>query len=146
MSQEESTSQFRKNVFYNLLTFLTTVLLGLWLPPLLINELSVEAYSLIPISMAIAAYMLVFTVVINGTLAKFLSIELHDDQGQGSKTYTTTIVALSCVLIVLLPFLIFAVIYIDQLISIPEGLLEEARLMFALIFGAFIFNTYAIIF
>ena len=139
-------SQAKKNIIFNIITFLITVIIGVWLPPYLISKLGVGTYGLVPISMSIISYMLIFTVSINGTISRFLALDFNSDKNNTSITFSTAFYAILFITIATLPLGIYFSLDISSFLSIPEGSITDASTMFLLVISSFFINSFSSLF
>lgn len=133
--------QTKKNIVYNLLTFLITVIIGIWLPPFLIKRLGIEAYGLIPIAMSITSFMMLITISINGTLSRFLSIDFEDSNEAASQTMSTAFYAILVFTICLIPFIFFFSFNSHIFLDIPQNFLNNAKYLFLTVLLSFLLNA-----
>ena len=70
-------TQVPKNLFVNILSFVSSILIGLWLTPYMIGHLGLAAYGLIPLAMFFSQYIGVILNAINMSINRFLLITLQ---------------------------------------------------------------------
>src|SRR5690606_29492052 len=110
--------QTKINLIYNAITFVINALIGLVLPSFLIKELGISTYSLIPISMSITSFMVVFTIAINGTLSRFLSVDLENNEKNVNKTFVTSFYLLIGIFMFFLPLIVYFLIFPQRFLDI----------------------------
>jgi O-antigen/teichoic acid export membrane protein len=137
----------KRNIVSNIVVFLLNAIIGIWLPPFLISRLGVGAYGLIPLATAIIGYVSLITVAINGSLARFLSMDIHSgDQDKASKTFNTASTSLGILFLFITPFLIWFCFNISRFISVPAGVESSATILFLCASAAFILSAFTSVF
>lgn len=132
-----------RNLTTNILNFLVNILIGLWLPPFIINRLGVEAYGLIPLANSISTYALIISISINGSIARYLILDVeNNDFEEANKTFNSALWGLSAILLLLTPILIISAFYIHHFINIPIDLIEDANLLFLFVFISFVITNF----
>lgn len=112
------------------------------LPPYIIAKIGIGAYGLIPLANSISAYALIIAITINGTIARYLILDVaNNDFFNANKTFNTAFWGLVCILLILLPILIYVSFNIENFINIPKEIINEAHWLFLLIFISFIITT-----
>ena len=122
------------------------VVIGIWLPPFLINELGVDAYGLIPVSMSLTSVMLIITISINGTLSRFLSIDFEDGNLKANKTFNTAFYSMTALVLLLLPLAIFFSFNSEKFLNIPDRLIKDSNWLFFTVLMAFLLNAFSSLF
>ena len=137
----------KKNLFSNIMVFFLNGVIGFWLPPYLIKTLGIGAYGIIPLATTIIGYAALVTVGINGSLSRFLAIDLADGRKEEANyTFNTALASLSSLLIFLLPLLIIFSFNIESFISLPEGMEKDASRLFICVSVAFILTSLTAVF
>lgn len=138
--------QTKINLIYNAITFVINALIGLVLPSFLIKELGISTYSLIPISMSITSFMVVFTIAINGTLSRFLSVDLENNEKNVNKTFVTSFYLLIGIFMFFLPLIVYFLIFPQRFLDINPKDIHDAQLLFIYTITAFITNSFGSLF
>ncbi|GAA4785519.1 MATE family efflux transporter [Olivibacter ginsenosidimutans] len=136
-----------KNLLSNITLFFLNGVIGFWLPPFLIKQLGVGTYGLIPLATTMIGYASLVTVGINGSLSRFLAIDLEkDDSEDANYTFNSAFTALSVILIILTPFLIYFSLNVSSFISLPDGAESDASIQFLCVSIAFIMTSFTAVF
>lgn len=133
-------SQVRRNLYTNIISLFINVIVGLYYTPYLIKELGLAAYGIVPLTMIINQYINVLTSSLTGSLARFYTIKLQQNDFQkASSVLTTVLILLGFILLVFIPILAILIYNINNLFSIPQRLLTSTRwLFFFTLFSFFI--------
>ncbi|MBL3654833.1 oligosaccharide flippase family protein [Fulvivirga sediminis] len=136
-----------RNLLSNLVVFAINIFIGLWLPPFIVNRLGVGAYGLIPLASSIGNYAMIVAVVINGSVARYLMLDLaKSDYQLANKTFNTCFGALTILFLVLTPLLYLFSFNIEYFINVPDDLIVQGHYLFIGIFCSFILSTYTSLF
>jgi len=139
--------QIPKNLFINIASFVTTVVIGIWLTPYLLKHLGIVAYGFIPLAMFLSQYVSIILNAINMSINRFLLISLQKKQDKDANEVFNTALVIIFVFIVL-QALIMAVILFDitQFFTIPKELVVDATWLFGLTFIGFSISLFRSIF
>lgn len=130
--------QFTKNLLINIFAFISNILIGLWLTPYLINHLGLIAYGLIPLAMFFSQYIGVIINSINMSINRFLLLALRqNDDDSGNKIFSTSIVIISLFIFFQALIMLFVILNINIVFTIPDDLLNDATWLFGLTFAGF---------
>ena len=130
--------QVPKNLFVNIFSFFSTVVIGLWLTPYLLKSLGIVAYGLIPLAMFLSQYVSVVLNAINMSIGRFLLISLQKEEyTESNEIFNTSLVIVT--FFVFIQLLIMATILFDisYFFEIPNNLVEDAVWLFGLTFIGF---------
>lgn len=131
-----------RNITTNFLIFFISILIGLLLPPFIIDKLGVEAYGLIPLANSLSSYALIIAITINGTIARYLILDVsNNDYTNANKTFNTAFWSLAGILLILSPVLAYLSFNIEDYINLPNEIINEAHWLFFLIFASFIITN-----
>ena len=135
---ENPHKKFSINVISNILAYSISLLIGFWFTPYLIRTLGVAAYGLIPLASSITLYFSLITLSINGSVGRFLTIDLQNNNyDEANITFNTAFVGLIVIAIVSLPFLLAMVIAVPYVFQIPIGSENSSKILFLLVFLSF---------
>lgn len=105
------------------------------------------AYGLIPLATSIIGYVAFITVAINGSLSRFMALEIADkNYSKASSTFNTALSSLGVMLVSLCPFLIYFALNITNFISVPPNLGGQASFLFICVIISFILSTFTSVF
>ncbi|MFC0317867.1 MULTISPECIES: oligosaccharide flippase family protein [Olivibacter] len=134
-----NTTALKKNLLSNGALFILNGIIGFWLPPYLIKKLGVGAYGMIPLATTIIGYASVITVGINGALSRFMALSKEQEGDEGSsQVFNTAFIAISGLLLLLIPFFIIVSTHIDKLVSVPAAYAKDTVRLFLCVSCSFI--------
>lgn len=135
MEFEDSNKQLVKNIFFNGLNFLVSIINGLLITPLIFNKLGKEPFVIIQLTISISMYATLFANSLNESLSLILVLkkELSKNIIYSSATFIYLILVLSFI-----PF-IFAIVYFSEFIfSISETYIYDSKVLLGLNLISFI--------
>lgn len=135
----------RKQIALNLIANIISVLIGLlisfFLTPYIVQTLGKDAYSFVPISNNFISYMSIFTLSMTSMTSRFVTIKFHSDDFESATEYFTTSFFSNLIMSLFVTIMsIFLVIFLDKIIVIPNGMVLDIKMLFAIMFFGFIFN------
>jgi len=135
--------QVTNNLVVNILSFLVNILIGIWITPYLVHSLGKVAYGLVPLTLVINRYIGVATTALTSSFTRFYVIALQQGKTNEAKKYfNTSFFSILAFTIFFIPVIYFFTIKINSFITIPNGLLKEARLLFSLTLGSFFISIF----
>ena len=142
---KDSTSKHRRfaaNLTSNLANFSLNILIGFWFTPYLIRHLGIANYGLIPLATVVVSYMSIFTLSINSSVSRFLTVALNrEDSGEANRLFNTSLFSLLAMSGVLLLLVLGGSIWVDKFLNVPPGAEQQVRILFAFAGVAFLINA-----
>ncbi|KQS30693.1 hypothetical protein ASG33_09890 [Dyadobacter sp. Leaf189] len=121
--------------------------MSFWLPPFLISRLGIDAFGMIPLSTALISYAGLITIAVNGSLSRFLSLDLaNDNHKQANITFNTAFVSLLALVAILVPLLGIFSFNVASFLSIPTHIVQEGIVLFICTSIAFLVSTFTSLF
>lgn len=134
--------RFRTNFISNVGFFAINILIGLWYTPYLIKHLGTASYGIIPLVKTITGYMLVLTNSINAAVSRYIMLSLSNgDHDEANAYFNTSLFGSIFVIIFLLPVIVAVTFYLEAIVKLPPGQMQQARLLFLFVAFAFLMNT-----
>lgn len=130
------------NIVMNLVTFAITIVIGLFITPVVVEALGGEAYGFVGLAQNFVNYAALITVALNAMASRFVSIEIYKgDYSEANKYFTSTFFANLILMLVMLPVLSGVVWKLEKLIDIPNQLVTDVKIAFAITFLQFLLNV-----
>lgn len=130
------------NIVANLLSFAITIIISLFITPIIVNTLGGEAYGFVGLAQNFVNYAALITVALNAMASRFVSIEIYKgDYSEANKYFTSTFFANLILMLVMLPVLSGVVWKLEKLIDIPNQLVTDVKIAFAITFLQFLLNV-----
>jgi membrane protein EpsK len=132
-------SKFISNVSSNVAVYVVNLLIAMWMTPYLIRHLGVTLFGLVPLANSVTSYLSLLTLSLNGAVGRFLAIDLQKgDHETANRTFNTSLVGVSTIALVLLPFLALFSYLVPRIFDVPPGGTRSAQLLFFFILLSFL--------
>jgi len=151
-----TTTQFKKQLPRNALmkgiSFVSALVVGLWLVPYLVNQMGTAAYGLVPLAGLLTQYVGIISNCLAQSVTRFLTIELRKDGGKPNAVFNSAIALFTALAVLQAPLFFLAIAYMQKIFTIPENLLFDATILlscsavsylFTLIGGVFQVSTFS---
>ena len=114
------------NIVANLLSFAITIIISLFITPIIVDALGSEAYGYVGLAGNFVNYAALITVALNSMASRFVSIEIYKgDYKEANKYFTSVFFANLLIALVMLPVFCGIVWKLENLIEIPERLVSD---------------------
>ena len=142
MSADTTTKQFKKQLPRNLImkaaSFGTSVLVGLWLVPYLIDHLGVAAYGMVPLAAIFTQYVGLIANSIKMPVARFITLAYRGEDEDSLVIFNTAFFTYLGLAILQIPVCVLAYSYVDAIIDIPESLHRDVEVLLACSFATYL--------
>lgn len=139
--------QVPKNLFINLFSFVSTVVIGLWLTPYLLKHLGIVAYGLVPLAMFLSQYISVILNSINMSINRFLLISLQKEEDkEANEIFNTSFVIITFFMLIQALIMYIILFDITYFFEIPENLIIDSMWLFGLTFIGFSISLFRAVF
>lgn len=127
-------SNYKTNLFSNVMIFVLNIIIGLLLPSFFVKSLGVAVFGIVSIGLSLYSYVNIITIAINGSLSRFLMMDMQRDDVEGiNRTFNTAFwTQLFTIVVLVIPVFLFCIFYVDRLLNIPTGLVSDTRALFIL--------------
>lgn len=126
-------NQIVLNLFASILFFAVNLSISFFITPLIVNKLGAEAYGFIGLTNNIVNYASVATAAVNSVSGRFLIIKLNQNDIKGANEYFNSIFLTNLIMSAILSvFSLVTVINIQHVMNIPQNLITDVRITFAL--------------
>lgn len=125
--------QIAKNLFFNGSTFVINFIISFFFTPYLIRTVGKEAYSFFPLVNNIIGYSSILTTAVGSMAGRFITMHIYRDDMEGANEYLNSMWVANLILSVFFTILsVFCVVYIGDILTVPEYLLDDVRWLFGL--------------
>lgn len=131
-SQDDVKSRFAMNVGTNIAYVAANTLLMVWYIPFLVKHLGMAAFGMIPLANSLVMYASVLSSSLEVSTNRFLAIDLNQGKSDNAiRTFNTSLVlSVAACCLLLIPAGVVTYLY-PVLFSVPAGMEQETRLLFA---------------
>lgn len=135
------------NMSSNFLALAVTFGISFFLSPYIVETVGVEAYGFVGLANNFISYASLITVALNALSGRFITIAIHEgDYGKANRYYSSVFLANCAISLVLLIIGTAVWVFLEHLISIPEDILWDVKLLFAALFLNCIISTIGSVF
>lgn len=129
------------NIMASISVFVVNTGINFFLSPFIVENLGVSANGFIQLANNFVSYASLITIALTSMSARFITIEIHRGNLEKAKTYYSSVFIGNLIILsfIVIPILMF-IIFIDQFIIIPTGLINSVKLLFTLVFINFFIN------
>lgn len=139
--------QIIRNICFNLINFVINMIVGIILTPYLIKHMGIVAYGMVPLAMFITSYIGVLTQSLTASVNRCLINALHNGNNlEVNLIFNTALILMIVLIVVIGAILIWPIVNIGYLISVPEILLNETTTLFLSILVAFFISLISSVF
>lgn len=133
MARSEN-SQLAINMFAQAAVFMISLCITFFLTPFIVKNLGVETYGFVGLSNNIIDYMQVITIALNSMAGRFITIEYHKGNLLRANKYFTSVFYANCLFsAVFFTFSLLLMCYLEYIITIPDNLIFDVKLLFLLL-------------
>lgn len=127
--------QLASNLVFNTASFAINFVISFFFTPYLIKTVGKEAYSFFPLVNNIIGYSSILTAAVGSMGGRFITMSFYQDDKEGANQYFNSVWVANIFLSILLTIVsVFAVIFISDILTVPEHLKTEVQWLFT--FGA----------
>lgn len=134
--------QHAVNVTASLINMMVTLVVGLWLSPFIVRTIGVEANGFVTLANNFIAYATVIRSALNSMGSRFLTMAYYRNDKKKFETYYSSLFFADLILAIVLGFVGAACVWkLEVLLEIPENLVSDVKILFAVLFANFIIAT-----
>lgn len=125
------------NIITNILVFLLSVVINLFLTPFYIDTVGIEGLGLLRLALTIPMYTSLVTIFISGAVTRYLVIALQQHNiKQANSILSTSFLSLVLLIVVLIPVMLLIFLNLDLFLNVPINFQNEVFLLFVAVFSA----------
>ncbi|EFI70849.1 MULTISPECIES: hypothetical protein [Segatella] len=128
---QSENKQIARNLIFNIISFGVNIFISLFFTPYLIRTLGKEAYSFFPLVNNIINFNNILTAAVGSMAGRFITMKFYKNDIEGANQYFNSIWVANIVLSIFFTIVsIFAIVFIANILTVPDILLTDVRLMF----------------
>jgi O-antigen/teichoic acid export membrane protein len=129
------------NLCANVGTMVVSMGVAAWYVPFLIHQLGPAAYGMIPLISSVTSYLALITLALNSAVGRTLTIALENrDESAANRVFNTAFWSGLFLSLVLLAPIGLGIVFLNQLLIVPEGYLTQVRILALFVAAAFLLN------
>ena len=138
MTDKDSEKKFFSKVSLNMVTNITRVvvmaLVGFLMVPYYIDQFGLATYAILPLATSITTYVLVASESLADSFTRFMLMAIHkEDRNEIERTYSSAVIGMIRIILILLPIVILISIVSPYLFSVAGNGKFEVQMMFFLV-------------
>lgn len=135
------------NLIASIISFCINIGINFLLTPFIVKKLGNVAYGYIGLSINFISYATVITIALNSVASRFVTISLHKKDEIGANIYFNSVLIANIITAIILSIIsVITVINIERILIIPEYLVNDVKVTFALVFANFIITVITAVF
>lgn len=124
--------QLSINIVASIATYVVQYAISLVLTPYIVKELGVAAYGFVGLSTQIIGYSSLITIALNSMAGRFISIEYYKGNIEKANKYFSSVFYGNLIIgAIMFAVSCLMVIFLDQIINIPQNLVSDVKMLFA---------------
>lgn len=129
------------NMIFNVAAFLLNLGLNFFVTPYITKKFGSEAYGFVRLANDFANYATIFSIAINSMASRFIMLEMAKGNMEEANRYYSSVTLANIILagILVIPSGL-CVYFADKLLDVPQVLIFEVQVTFAITFGNFLFK------
>jgi len=137
--------QLSRNLILNAIFFVLNMLIGMALVPYFIGNLGADAYSCIGLAISYTGWSAIVIISLNSVISRYLTVDLQkNDYESANKTFNTSIIGLSALIVLMIPILVIIAFNITHIITIRPGVSgEDVSWLFLGVFVSTLISTWS---
>lgn len=129
---EIGNKQMAKNLIFNIVSFAINLIISFIFTPYLIKVVGKEAYSFFPLVNNLIGYSAIITTAVGSMAGRFITMQIYGNNIEAANCYFNTVWIANIALSIIFSFLfLLGIIYISDILTIPEYLILDVQWLFA---------------
>ena len=147
MSINMGKKQNYKNIAMNIVAFIVQFFISFYISPLIVSKVGASAYGFIGLANDFVSYAAIIATVFNSVASRFIANSFYKEDYTTANYYFNSLIAANIVISAILGVAgVLLVPNLDKVLSIPNTLVFDVKLTFALIFVSYIISLLTLVF
>ena len=130
------------NLIATIVQFGLSLLISFFLSPFIVKNLGAEANGFVTMANNFTAYFSVIIVALNGMASRFIAVSYHRGEKEKANLYYSSLFWGDLILTIVFSVIsIFFVYNLEMVINISSGLVDDVKILFALIFANYLIGV-----
>ena len=136
-----------KNLTMNIAAFMIQFIISFYISPTIVGKVGASAYGFIGLANDFVSYAAIISSVFNSVASRFIANAFYQKKYQEANHYFNSLIVANLIISgVMAGVSIVVVANLQNFLSIPENLIFDVKLTFALIFGSYIIQLLSLVF
>lgn len=147
MNIKTGNKQTMKNIILNILAFGVQFIISFFVSPRVVGKVGATAYGFLSLANGFTSYATILTTVFNSVAARFIANAFYKKKYDEANSYYNSLIAANFVISIMLAVVgALFVPNISRLLSVPESILVDVEITFALVFVSYIISVLTLAF
>lgn len=130
------------NVVINLVSFAITIIISLFITPIVVETLGSEAYGFVGLAQNFVSYATLVTIALNSMASRFVSIEIYKNNYYKANRYFSSVFYANLLIAIVLTPILFGIAWkLEKFVQIPIQMQADVKITFAITFLQFIISV-----
>lgn len=140
-------SQLFINLFCQIFFVVTNMAISFFLVPFILKKLGADAYGFVGLANDFISYAQLVTIALNSMASRFITIDICQKKYESAnKMFNSVLIGNIIISLVLLIPMIFIIVFLPNIISVPVDLLHSVRILWIILFINFIITIITSVF
>ena len=137
----ENKKRLAVNMIATLIAFAVNLGINFFLSPYIIENVGMDAYGFVSLANNFVMYASLITIALNSMAGRFITVELYrDNKENANKYFSSVLIANIFISVFLIIPIVLVVIFLDEILNIPDAITLDTKILFGLIFFNFIIS------
>lgn len=119
------------NLATNMFVFVLNIIINLFMTPFYIKYVGIEGLGIIRITLLLPIYISLITLIISGTVSRFLTIDLQrENKNNANKTFNSSFFGIIFILCIILPIILLFSFNVNYFLNISDIYKDETLFLF----------------
>lgn len=129
------------NMAFSVAAFVLNTLISFFITPYITSQFGSEAYGFIKLSTDFTSFAALVTLALNSMSSRFIMLERERGNVKAANEYYSSLMLANVVLTLFIGTVsVITVLNLEKIISIPEGMTSEVKIVFAITFFSFLIS------
>lgn len=127
------------NLFCQVFLVITNMMISFLLVPFILEKIGADAYGFVGLANDFIGYAQIVTIALNSMASRFITLNIYkDDYVKANKIFNSVFIGNIVLSIILIIPMIFIIVFLPKLISVPIDLLHSVRILWSILFVNFL--------
>jgi len=147
MASQFGKRQNIRNLLLNIIAFIVQFAISFYISPVIVDGVGASAYGFIGVANDFVSYASIIATVFNSVASRFIANSFYKGDYKKANSYFNSLIATNIVISAVLAIISVVLIpLLDRILTIPEALVLDVQITFALVFASYIVSLLTLVF
>lgn len=133
--------QMTRNILMNICAFGMQFVINFYISPIIVRDIDASAYGFMGLANDFVSYASIVSTIFNSVAARFISDAFYRKDYNIANGYFNSLIVTNGILAIIFSLVgIIFIPYLNYILNVPESIIYDVKITFALVFGAYIVN------